>query len=93
MFSVCIDGDFWSSVKDIKKRELLVLPKVDHITQGSNCRGPTAKRGPIWSLNDSFSGAEGAEIWERLGKFGLSDAFLKPQTPKILRNFGILVKN
>ena len=32
-------------------------------------------------------------FWKFLGKIGFSDQFLALQEPKILRNFGILVKN
>ena len=58
--------------------------------------GQRPKGGPILAFSDTFFGAEGAEKWELLdflGKIGISDTFLSPQAPKILRNFGILVKN
>ena len=32
-------------------------------------------------------------FWKILGKIVFSDHFFAPQAPKILRNFGILVKN
>ena len=42
--------------------------------------------------SDPLIGAKGAEKWQLLetfGKFGLSDPFLAPQAPKILRNLCI----
>ena len=51
------------------------------------------QRGGFWPFSDHFFGAEGSEKWELLGKIGFSDKFLAPQAPKILTNYGILVKN
>ena len=42
---------------------------IKEFNQGSNWRGPTAKRGAFWSFNETFFGAEGAEKWDLLKNF------------------------
>ena len=52
---------------------------------GDFCQSVTLFSAPKAPKNGNF--------WKFLGIIGLSDTFLAPQEPKILKNFGILAKN
>ena len=65
--------------------------------QGLHWGGVTPQKGGDFSRSvTTFSAPKAPKngnFWKFLGNIGFSDQFLAPPAPKIVRNFGILVKN
>ena len=88
----------YNAINDVfsNKNYLAFIAYQDGI-QRSNWGGATAKRrGHFVRKVTRFptpKAAKNGNFWQFLGKIELSDTLLTSQEPKILRNFGILVKN